>query len=88
MVIPFNKISNKILEVLEMKIIQEGKKIINQQEVTCPKCEAKLIVCPEDLERTPTYGTYFYVCPCCGRRHSLIQKYLNEDMKFGLGLSK
>lgn len=71
-----------------MKIVKEGKPIINQQEVTCPKCEAILELTPTDLESAPKYGTYFYVCPCCGRRHSITKKDLNDDIKFWLGLVK
>ena len=71
-----------------MTVVKEGKTIINQQDVTCPKCEAILNIILKDLEPTPKHGIYFYVCPCCGRRHSITDNELNDDIKFGLGLIK
>lgn len=71
-----------------MKIVKEGKKIFNHQVITCPKCEAILELPPTDLKAASKYGTYFYKCPCCGRRHSITEKDLNDDIKFGLGIIK
>ena len=57
-----------------MNIVKDGKEIINQQEITCPKCEAVLEIVPSDLVSAPKRGTYFYTCPCCKRRHSITEK--------------
>lgn len=69
-----------------MKIITNGKIIKAEQKITCPKCEAVLLIEPQDLKSTSEYGTFTYMCPWCHRHHSLTKTELNEDMLFELRL--
>ena len=53
-----------------MKIIKEGKHIVNVKQVTCVFCGAVLEVTPEDVTIKPPTDfldveTYQYRCPCC-----------------------
>jgi len=51
-----------------MKVIKEGKwNVVWTTEITCPVCEAKLMVEESDVKPTVNVMRYECTCPICGK---------------------
>ena len=69
----------------KMKIIKEGKKLINTMQVTCKKCEAVLEIEAKDLVgNSQDDEIYTYKCPCCQRTQYIQTKNMSEEVVFDL----